>query len=57
MTILSTWLDERGLGVVRGSRYPMRLDPRWSPEPDLLVVTRALSSASPPSVWKARLTW
>ncbi|MBA2438854.1 MAG: Uma2 family endonuclease [Acidimicrobiia bacterium] len=41
MTILSAWLDERGLGVVRGSRYPMRLDPRWSPEPDLLVVTRA----------------
>jgi len=33
------WLDERGGGVVRGSRYPMRLDPRWSPEPDLLVVT------------------
>jgi len=24
--------------VVRGSRYPMRLDPKWSPEPDLLVV-------------------
>ena len=38
MTILSTWLDERGGGVVRGSRYPMRLDPRWSPEPDILVV-------------------
>jgi len=27
--------------VVRGSRYPMRLDPRWSPEPDLMVVTDA----------------
>jgi len=26
---------------VRGSRYPMRLDPRWSPEPDLMVVTDA----------------
>jgi Uma2 family endonuclease len=23
---------------VRGSRSPMRLDPHWSPEPDLLVV-------------------
>jgi Uma2 family endonuclease len=23
---------------VLGSRYPMRLDERWSPEPDLLVV-------------------
>jgi Uma2 family endonuclease len=39
LTLLSGWLDERGGGVVRGSRYPMRLDPRWSPEPDLLVVT------------------
>lgn len=35
------WLDERGGGVALGSRYPMRLDPRWSPEPDLLVVTDA----------------
>lgn len=41
LTLFSAWLDERGLGVVRGSRYPMRLDPRWSPEPDLLVVTDA----------------
>jgi Uma2 family endonuclease len=39
LTVVSGWLDERGGGVVRGSRYPMRLDPRWSPEPDLLVVT------------------
>lgn len=38
MTLLSTFLDERKGGVVRGSRYPMRLDERWSPEPDLLVV-------------------
>jgi len=37
-TLLRGWLDERGGGTVRGSRYPMRLDPRWSPEPDLLVV-------------------
>lgn len=35
------WLEERGGGVVLGSRYPMRLDPLWSPEPDLLVVTEA----------------
>ncbi|MDP9451801.1 MAG: Uma2 family endonuclease [Actinomycetota bacterium] len=41
LTLLSAWLDERGGGVVRGSRYPMRFDPRWSPEPDLLVVTDA----------------
>jgi Uma2 family endonuclease len=38
MTILSAYLDVRRVGIVRGSRYPMRLDPRWSPEPDLLVV-------------------
>lgn len=36
--LLRGYLDSKGLGVVRGSRYPMRLDERWSPEPDLLVV-------------------
>ncbi len=38
LTLLSGYLDEKGGAVVRGSRYPMRLDPDWSPEPDLLVV-------------------
>lgn len=38
LMILSGFLDERGGGTVRGSRYPMRLDERWSPEPDLMVV-------------------
>jgi len=38
LTLVSAYLDERGGAVVRGSRYPMRLDERWSPEPDLLVV-------------------
>jgi Uma2 family endonuclease len=38
LTLLSVFLDERGGGVVRGSRYPMRLDEKWSPEPDLFVV-------------------
>ncbi|HLE85377.1 MAG TPA: Uma2 family endonuclease [Thermoanaerobaculia bacterium] len=38
LTLLSAFLDERGGAVVRGSRYPMRLDERWSPEPDLLMV-------------------
>src|SRR6185503_5065088 len=38
LTLLSAYLDERGGGLVRGSRYPMRLDRNWSPEPDLLVV-------------------
>jgi Uma2 family endonuclease len=32
------YLDERGGGVTVGSHYAMRLDPRWSPEPDLMVV-------------------
>jgi Uma2 family endonuclease len=39
LILLGGWLDERGGAVVRGSRYPMRLDAEWSPEPDLLVVT------------------
>jgi Uma2 family endonuclease len=38
LTLLSGFLDERGGALVLGSRYPMRLDARWSPEPDLLVV-------------------
>lgn len=38
LTLLSSYLDERGGAQVLGSRYPMRLDERWSPEPDLLVV-------------------
>ncbi len=41
MTLLRGFLDERGTGIVRGSRYPMRLDAKWSPEPDILVVTGA----------------
>ncbi|MBA2577130.1 MAG: Uma2 family endonuclease [Euzebyaceae bacterium] len=41
LTLFSGHLDERGGAVVRGSRYPMRLDPQWSPEPELLVVTDA----------------
>lgn len=38
LTLLSAYLDERKGAVVRGSRYPMRLDASWSPEPDILVV-------------------
>jgi len=38
LTLLNAFLDERGGAEVLGSRYPMRLDERWSPEPDLLVV-------------------
>ena len=38
LTLLSAFLDERGGAAVYGSRFPMRLDANWSPEPDLLVV-------------------
>ena len=38
LTILGYYLGKRGGGEVLGSRFPMRLDPAWSPEPDLLVV-------------------
>ena len=38
MTLVRAYLDAKQAGVVRGSRYPMRLDTQWSPEPDLLVV-------------------
>ena len=30
--------EERRDGVVKGPQLPMRLDPKWSPEPDLMVV-------------------
>ena len=36
--LLGSRLDRKGGGILRGSRYPMRLDPLWSPEPDLMVV-------------------
>ena len=38
MVLLRAYLDVTRAGIVLGSRYPMRLDARWSPEPDLLVV-------------------
>ena len=48
LTLLRGFLDERGGGAVRGSRYPMRLDPSWSPEPDLLIVGEAKRSRMTP---------
>ena len=39
--LIRGFLDERGGGAVRGSRYPMRLDAQWSPEPDLMVIRQA----------------
>lgn len=40
LTVISAYLDEKKVAVVRGSRYPMRLDPKWSPEPDILIVKK-----------------
>ena len=37
-TLLRIALDERGGAVAQGFHYPMRLDPKWSPEPDIMVV-------------------
>jgi Uma2 family endonuclease len=39
--LLRQFVEERGLGVVLGSRAAMRLDERWSPEPEILVVRNA----------------
>ncbi len=36
--LMRGFVAERRIGFVRGSRTPMRLDERWSPEPDLLFV-------------------
>ncbi|MBN2152632.1 MAG: Uma2 family endonuclease [Candidatus Lokiarchaeota archaeon] len=49
MTIFRTFLDATRQGKVRGSRYVMRLSDRWSPEPDLLVVTPERFKAIGPS--------
>ncbi|HVT60590.1 MAG TPA: Uma2 family endonuclease [Thermoanaerobaculia bacterium] len=38
LVLVNGFLETKGGGVVLGSRYPMRLDERWSPEPDLIVV-------------------
>ena len=38
LMLLGNYLEKRGGAEVFGSRYPMRLDERWSPEPDLFVV-------------------
>jgi Uma2 family endonuclease len=38
LTLLNAYVGEQGGAVVRGSRYPMRLDADWSPEPDIMVI-------------------
>ncbi len=38
MTILRVYLEETKQGKIFGSRYVMRLDKKWSPEPDLMII-------------------
>jgi Uma2 family endonuclease len=38
LTLFKTYVGEKGGASVFGSRYPMRLDAEWSPEPEVLVV-------------------
>lgn len=35
---LGFYVEEKGLGVLLGSRLVMRLEPKWNPEPDLMLV-------------------
>jgi len=39
ITILGFYLEETQTGKVYGSRFVMRLSPRWNPEPNLFVIT------------------
>jgi len=41
LTLLRAFVREKELGAVLGSRYPMRLDAKWSPEPDILFVRQS----------------
>jgi Uma2 family endonuclease len=36
--LLRLFVEARGGAVITGSRVPMRLDPKWSPEPDIMVI-------------------
>jgi Uma2 family endonuclease len=37
-SVMRSVFEERGDGLVKGPELPMRLDPKWSPEPDVMVV-------------------
>ncbi|PYV31235.1 MAG: hypothetical protein DMG09_26175 [Acidobacteria bacterium] len=41
LTLLRALPDERKGATVLGSRYSMRLDPKWSTEPDIVVIVDA----------------
>jgi len=36
--VMRITFEERREGMVLGPNFPMRLDPKWSPEPDVMVV-------------------
>lgn len=38
-TILRFYLQEYKLGKLYGSRFVMRLSPKWNPEPDIMIIT------------------
>lgn len=44
LRLLAGFAEERGVGVVLGSRLPIRLSDRDAPEPDLMFVERASMS-------------
>lgn len=35
---LGFYVEEKGLGMLLGSRLVMRLEPKWNPEPDLMLI-------------------
>ena len=37
-TILRVFLEETGQGKINGSRFVMRLNAKWNPEPDLMII-------------------
>ncbi|HME55273.1 MAG TPA: Uma2 family endonuclease [Candidatus Lokiarchaeia archaeon] len=37
-TILRVFLEETGQGKIYGSRFVMRLNAKWNPEPDLMII-------------------
>ena len=37
-TILRFYLQEHNLGKIYGSRFVMRLSPKWNPEPDIMII-------------------
>jgi len=36
--ILSYYIDKNEIGKIYGSRFVMRLGPKWNPEPDLMII-------------------